>query len=539
MNKQSVQLRALLLVVLSVVAILLLVPSFVTDLPQFWKSYLPTQRLHLGLDLQGGTHLIMNVETDKAIAHALERQADRLNDTFKTKAIAGATARVENGKLDVSYPTDAATQVKDLLDESFSELKVEQSSAREGKTIAVLDYSLQQKAAMKELALEQSLETIRNRIDQFGVSEPIIQREGDDGILVQLPGIQDPERAKELIGRTAVLELKLLPSTGSAEEYNGTGKALPDNLEILDGIETHTDPTTGRTTRDKKKYLVEKKTHLTGDTIVNAQPRPGRSGIDSPYVEWELNAEGAEQFEKVTAANVGRRLAIVLDNTVYSAPVIKDRIGGGRAVIEGDFTLNEARDLAIVLRAGALPAPVTMAEERTVGPSLGQDSINDGVLSFIVGGGAVLIFMILYYRGAGVVADVAVVMNIVLLLAALSLFQATLTLPGIAGIVLTLGMAVDANVLINERIREELRLGKAARAAIEAGYERALPSILDSNVTTFLSGVILFQFGSGPVKGFAVTLCVGIITTVFTAVLGTRVYYDYRIASRQLQTVSV
>ena len=277
---------------------------------------------------------------------------------------------------------------------------------------------------------------------------------------------------------------------------------------------------------------------MTGDVVSDARVRPS-SDLEGPYVELVLNDSGARLFEKITSDNVGRQLAIILDNTVYSAPVIREKIGGGRASITGNFDIKEARDLAIVLRAGALPAPVTIAEERTVGPSLGKDSIRQGILSFMVGGALIVVFMILYYKFAGVLADLAVILNVLLLMAALAAFEATLTLPGIAGIVLTVGMAVDANVLINERMREELRLGKNARAAIEAGYERALPAILDSNITTFLSGLILFQFGSGPVKGFAVTLCIGIITTVFTAVFCTRVVYDYLLANRRLTTLSV
>jgi preprotein translocase subunit SecD len=256
-------------------------------------------------------------------------------------------------------------------------------------------------------------------------------------------------------------------------------------------------------------------------------------------VELILNASGARLFEQITAANVRRRLAIVLDNRVYSAPVVQERIAGGRASITGSFDIKEARDLAIILRAGALPAPVEIVEERTVGPSLGQDSIRQGINSFIVGGALVIVFMIAYYKGAGLLAVVALLFNLLFLIAILAGFQAVLTLPGIAGIVLTIGMAVDANVLINERIREELRAGRAPRSAVEAGYQHALPAILDSNVTTFLSGVILFQFGTGPIKGFAVTLCVGILTTVITAVYLTRIYYDYRANSRKLARVSV
>jgi len=266
--------------------------------------------------------------------------------------------------------------------------------------------------------------------------------------------------------------------------------------------------------------------------------RPSQQ-LEGPYVEVILSSSGARLFERITGENVKRRLAIILDNKVYSAPVIQDRIGGGRASITGSFDMKEARDLALVLRAGALPAPVEIVEERTVGPSLGRDSIRQGITSFIVGGALVILFMIAYYKGAGLVANVALVFNVLYLIAVLAGFQAVLTLPGIAGIVLTVGMAVDANVLINERIREEVRAGKSPRAAVDAGYDRALPAILDSNITTFLSGVILFQFGTGPIKGFAVTLCVGILTTVLTAVYLTRVYYDYRIAARKLARISI
>jgi preprotein translocase subunit SecD len=289
---------------------------------------------------------------------------------------------------------------------------------------------------------------------------------------------------------------------------------------------------------EKIAYVLEARTLMTGEYITDARVRPSQQ-LAGPYVELILNTTGARLFEQITAANVKRRLAIVLDNKVYSAPVIQERIGGGRASITGSFDIKEARDLSIILRAGALPAPVEIVEERTVGPSLGQDSINQGVLSFIVGGALVIVFMIAYYKGAGLLANVAVIFNILYMMAVLAGFQAVLTLPGIAGVVLTIGMAVDANVLINERIREELRAGRAVRSAIEAGYQNALPAILDSNVTTFLSGMILFQFGTGPIKGFAVTLCIGILTTVITAVYLTRIYYDYRLGARNLERISI
>jgi preprotein translocase subunit SecD len=277
---------------------------------------------------------------------------------------------------------------------------------------------------------------------------------------------------------------------------------------------------------------------MTGEYIQDARVRPAQQ-LQGASVELILNGAGARLFEQITAANVKRRLAIVLDNRVYSAPVIQERIGGGRASITGNFDLKEARDLSIVLRAGALPAPVEILEERTVGPSLGNDSIREGVISFVVGSSLVIIFMILYYRGAGAIADLALVFHILFLLAILAALKAVLTLPGIAGIVLIAGMAVDANVLINERIREELRAGRAPRSAIEAGFQHAMPAIIDTNVTTFLSGVILFQFGTGPIKGFAVTLCIGILTTVVTAVYMTRIYYDYRAMTGKLKRISI
>lgn len=532
MSQENLRLRIVTLAIAVIGGVLLLVPTFVSDLPQFWKDYLPTRHVNLGLDLQGGTHLILSVGVDKALENNAERNAEYLRRAFEEEKISGAAVTRDGQAIEIRGGDNEA--IVAVLEERFSALSVNRMS--DGLRLTLLP---QEEDALRALTVDQAIETIRNRIDYLGVTEPIIQREGTEGILIQLPGIQDPERAKDLIGRTAVLELKLLPDNASPEEYGEGKQPLPEGWEILTGVEVKLDQTTRRLNRTEIKYVVEKKVLLTGDTIVNAQPRPGQTALDTPFVEFELNAQGAEQFEKLTEANVGRRMAIVLDNTVYSAPVIRDRIPGGRAIIQGDFTIEEARDLAIVLRAGALPAPVDIAEERTVGPSLGQDSIDQGVRSFIVGGLLVFSFMLVYYRFAGVLADLAVVLNVILLLAILAVFQATLTLPGIAGIVLTVGMAVDANVLVNERIREELRLGKTPRAAIEAGYERALPSILDSNITTFLAGLIMFQFGSGPVKGFAVTLCVGIATTVFTAVVATRTVYDFMQRGRRLESLSI
>jgi preprotein translocase subunit SecD len=534
-RNRSLLYRILLIVGLNVVAAVYLIPTFVTDLPQFWKDYLPSQRIHLGLDLQGGTHLVMTVDVQKALENSLDHMIEELKREGKDAKVNIQSAERKDTSLQVTVNNAERDQFTDLVKDRFPNLQIANSSTENGAASMQLIFTKREEQHLRESALDQSLETIRNRIDQFGVSEPIVQREGSQDILIQLPGIQDPERAKELIGRTAVLEFKLLADIPNTEEYISGAKPLPPGTEIISGAET--DRTGGRV-GPPPKYLVEARTLMTGDTISDARVRPPTQTA-GPYVSLELNSRGARQFEDITGANVGRRLAIILDNRVYSAPVIKDRIPGGHAMIEGNFDIKEARDLAIVLRAGALPAPVHMAEERTVGPSLGKDSIHQGIMSFIVGGSLVVLFMLVYYKFAGVLADSALILNVVYLMAALAAFQATLTLPGIAGIVLTLGMAVDANVLINERIREELRLGKTPRAAIDAGYERALPAILDSNITTIISGLILFQFGSGPVKGFAVTLCIGIVSSVFTAVVGTRVVYDYLLAARRLQTVSI
>jgi len=371
-------------------------------------------------------------------------------------------------------------------------------------------------ARLRDDAVRQGVETIRNRVDQFGVAEPTITRQGDDRILIQLPGVQDPERAKALIGKTALLEFKLVDERADAEA--AVQGRVPEGDEVL--YQRRVD----KQTKAERKipYVVNKRTLLTGGELTRAEVNADPNSPGNWQVAIEFTATGARIFGDITEQNVGRHLAIVLDGVLQSAPRINERIPGGRAVITGQFSVDEARDLAIVLRAGALPAPVTVLEERTVGPSLGRDSIRNGILSFVVGSGLVIAFMLVYYRGGGLIADAALLLNVLFLVGAFAAFGFTLSLPGIAGVVLTIGMAVDANVLILERIREELRLGKTPRAAIDAGYERAWYAIRDSNLTTFLSGLILFQFGSGPVRGFALTLLIGVVTSVFTAVVITQ-----------------
>ena len=382
------------------------------------------------------------------------------------------------------------------------------------------------------MAVEQALETIRNRIDQFGVSEPDIRIQGERRILVQLPGIKDTKRAKGLIGKTALLEFKLLDEDHDVQAaLNGN---VPATSEIL--YEVKEDPATHHVR--KIPFLVKKRTALTGAYLTDAKVQID-SQYNEPYVSITFDKKGARLFARITGENVKKRLAIVLDDNVYSAPVIQEKIEGGEARITGNFTTDEARDLAIVLRAGALPAPVKILEERTVGPSLGTDSIRMGLLSMIVGGLLVILFMAIYYKGSGLVADLALVLNILLIAGGLAGFGATLTLPGIAGIILTIGMAVDANVLIFERIREEMRLGKTPRAAVDAGYDRATLTILDANVTTLIAALVLFQFGTGAVKGFAVTLSLGVVASMFTALIATRVIFDYFLINRKIRTISI
>lgn len=365
-------------------------------------------------------------------------------------------------------------------------------------------------------APQRAVEVIRNRIDQFGVMEPVIQLQGNNRLLIQLPGITDRKRAKEIIGRTAHLEFRLV-----GDDPELLKKAVAG--ETVEGYELKYIET-----RDEKEepLLIETKVELTGDMLVDATTEFSQQGFGQPYVSIELNNDGAEIFSDVTGNNLRRRLAIVLDGEVSSAPVIKEKIPSGRAQISGNFSVQEAKDLALILRAGALPAPVKIIEERSVGPALGKDSVEKGIKAILIGGICVLAFMAAYYLFAGIIADLALVLNILLITGALSYFGGTLTLPGIAGLVLTIGMAVDANVLIFERIREESRLGKPLRAAIHAGYDKAFWTILDANVTTLITALILFQFGTGPVRGFATTLSIGIIASMFTALVVTRLILD-------------
>jgi preprotein translocase subunit SecD len=397
--------------------------------------------------------------------------------------------------------------------------------------------------SIRELAVQQALQTIRNRVDEFGVSEPTIARQGldSDRIVVQLPGVDDPERVKRLIKNTAFLEFRLVdfPPSGTEgvdtreavlQHYNG---ALPDTLEILPGdVRDRQGRSIGQ-----RFYGVEKRRVITGRDLKNA--RPGMGQFNEPVVHFSLSAEGAQLFGKATGENVGRGLAIILDGKVVSAPRINSRITDS-GVIEGRFTQKEVEDLSAVLRSGALPAGITYLEERTVGPSLGADSIRDGLRAGGVGAALVVLAMLIVYRGAGVNAVLALVVNLLLIFGALAWLGSTLTLPGIAGIVLTIGMAVDANVLVFERIKEELRAGRTVRSAIDAGFKHALTAIIDAHVAALIAALFLFQFGTGPVRGFAVTLSIGIIGTVFTAVVVSHWLFDVEHARKdRVDTISI
>jgi preprotein translocase subunit SecD len=462
-------------------------------------------------------HLVLEVDAEKAVENAVERRVAEIVRAMEREGI--SVEKLE--RRGTSQILIEAAQEKTLSQvERILEGYPEFAQSREGATRLLLTLQGREMAAIQERAVAQNVQKIRNRIDEFGVREPLIQQEGDRRIIVQLPGIKDPERAIALIGKTALLEFKLVDDQHSVEEALG-GK-VPEGSEILD--EKVLDPQ-GRVLR-RIPFLLEKKTLLTGDVITSAEVRID-SRNNEPYVGLAFDRAGTRIFDEITRKNVGRRLAIILDGNVYSAPRINEPIPGGQAQITGRFTLEEARDLAIVLRAGALPAPVAVIANLTVGPSLGQDSIKAGVRASIVAGILVVLLMAFYYRLAGVIADVALLLNLLMMLGVLAGIQATLTLPGIAGIALTIGMAVDSNVLIFERVREELRLGKTVRSAIDGGFTKAWVTILDSHVTTLITALALFLFGSGPVRGFAVTLALGVLINLFTATVGTKVVFDW------------
>jgi len=558
----SMKLKLGLLFFLILLAIVTIVPSFYASTPSWWKKYMAPEGLRLGLDLQGGMHLVLKVNLDRAQENTLVLAANDLKDTLAEESISAVQTNSSDKKTIVfTLPNASAVEkVQEIITDGYEDELDISIDAKDGSfPRIILKLSEEKIDYIDSNAVNQSLEIIRNRIDQFGVAEPVIIRQGDDEIVIQLPGVKDPERALKLLGDTAQLEFKLVAETEginidqliaqATEQGQWSGKwaeraevealnrllanSLPDNTSIY--FEKLIDKQTG--IEQSRPILLENKVLMTGDMVKNAQVRIG-GNFNEPYVSIDMTSRGGKTFATLTENHVGRRMAIVLDGVVKSAPVIREKILGGSAQISGSFTHEEASDLAIVLRVGALPAPVDVIQNMTVGSSLGQDSINKGLTSGIFGALMVLGFMIIYYRLSGVIANFALALNILFLFSGLAILNATLTLPGIAGIVLSIGMAVDANVLIFERMREEYGIGKSVRSSVDGGFGKALWTIVDSQVTTLITAMALFLFGTGPIKGFAVTLSLGIIFNLFTALCCSRMIFDALTARQAIKKLS-
>jgi len=496
------------------------------------------QRIHLGLDLKGGTHLILQVQVNDAVNAESERAIERLKDDLRkrkinyTDIVQPDPANNPDKILIKGVPPESTSDLRSLVSDRLPEYDLA-SGAENSWTLSMKAQTL---ADLKNRAVTQAIETIRNRVDKLGVSEPVIQEHGlgQYQILVQLPGVDDPARVKEIMQSTAMLEIRQAMGRGqSHEEYpdeqsalaahNGT---LPPNTMLLHG------KSQGGNASEDAVYIISRSSAIAGHDLREA--RVGRStDTNRPEVSFYLTAEGGRRFSAFTREHVGDYLAVVLDNRVMEVAVIKSEIGDS-GVISGSFTEQQAADLALILNSGALPASIKYLEERTVGPSLGTDSIRAGVRAAIIGMFAVLVFMLIYYRGAGINADLALILNLIILLGFMGYFGATLTLPGIAGVILTVGMGVDSNVLIFERIREELRSGKTPPSAVEQGFGHAWITIVDTHVTTIVSAAILFLFGTGPVKGFAVTLTFGLLANLFTAVFVSRMIFDWILSRKQV-----
>ena len=541
--------RLIVLALVVVLSVIFFIPSyqpFYQALPAWLKAVMPNKGITLGLDLQGGIHLVMEVDEDRAVEIAVDRSVVSLQDLLVDKKIpVESVTRTGPTQVTIQFQNaELKAQIQKMIEDYPTFLETESAGSANMLVWELRELEIKR---IKDSAINQALETIRNRIDQFGVAEPMVQRQGLKQIVVQLPGVKEPKRAKDLIKETALLEFKLLdednqvkldlpariPKEKEAEVLRQAEAKLPVGDQIL--FERAVDKDTGREYRIP--YLVKKRVMLTGDVLSDARVSIGQ--FNDPYVSITFDAKGGREFDRITGDNVRKRMAVVLDNTIYSAPMIQERITGGRAQITGTFSMQEASDLAIVLRAGALPAPLKIIQDLTVGPSLGTDSIDKGVQATLFAGALVVLFMMVYYRTSGVIADFALALNLLCLMGALSALNATLTLPGIAGIGLTIGMGVDSNVLIFERIREELRGGKAVRLAVDGGYAKALLTIVDSHVTTLITGVALFLFGTGPIKGFAVTLCLGIGINLFTALVGTKVIFDLMNQRHKVEQLSI
>ncbi len=503
--------KALAIILTALVVCLCAVPNFFPEATvKTWPKW-AQRHLVLGLDLQGGSHILLEVDSNSVKKDKLDQVRDDVRRMLRDAKIGYTGLAVRNDSVEVRVKdTDlqnALTKLRELsqplggLLGSSGQRSLEVSDAGGGLIrLTVPPAAITERVRQ---SVEQSIQIVERRVNELGTVEPLIQRQGTDRILVQVPGLQDPTRLKELLGKTAKLDFRMVDLTVPADQAL-QGRVPPDSEVLMSS------------TSPKTPYVIKKQVLVSGADLTDAQP-----GFDQrtgePIVSFRFNTSGSRKFAQATSENVGQPFAIVLDNEVISAPVIREPITAGSGQISGSFTVQAANDLAILLRAGALPAPLTIIEERTVGPGLGQDSIEKGELAAYVGSIMVIVFMLVTYRLFGVFANVAVAINVAMIFGVLSLLNATLTLPGIAGIVLTVGIAVDSNVLIYERIREELRGGRNAISAIDAGFKRALSTILDSNITTFIAAAVLFYIGTGPVRGFAVTLGIGIITTVFTA----------------------
>ncbi len=515
-----------------------------------WMSDIGALPMYLGLDLRGGVHFLLQVDMDSAIQRQIQNSVDGIRSALREERIRyRRIVANEDGTIlaDIRNP-EQREEAAEILEQDFQEFEIENAATDEGALLISLHS--ERIDEIREAALEQNRVALRNRVDQLGVAEPIVQQQGSDRIIVQLPGVQDTARAKEILGRAATLEMRMVDEQNNAAALEA-GQSPPGSRLYR--------------FRDGRRILLEKRVIYSGDNIIDAAASLDQNG--GPIVSITLDSTAATINSRITGENIGNRMAVVyqeivsrtrtdddgnpvLDDQglpervtdrieeVLTAPVIRAQLGK-RYQIEGIGSINEARDLALMLRAGALAAPVEIIEERTVGPSLGQANIDQGMLSIIVGLTLVMIFMIMYYRIFGVVALIALSLNLVLIVSVLSLLQATLTLPGVAGIVLTVGMAVDANVLIFERIREEIRNGNTPQASIHLGYDRALSTIVDANITTLIAALVLFNFGTGPIKGFAVTLSIGILTSMFTAILLSRVIVNGIYGGRIVKRLSI
>lgn len=539
--RKGIYIRIVFILATLILAFIFFLPNtpLFSYMPDWWKKNLPNKGIVLGLDLRGGSHLIFEVDLKRAREITVERISMHLQSLLEKKG-QKPTIKVQEEKILIQPVND---EVKKLIRENYPDLSI---SDQDANIVFQLPNSAFKR--VETTSVEQAIEVIRNRIDQLGVAEPAIHKQGENEIVVQLPGVKDPKKALEIIGKTAQLEFKLLdeettlwrelPSLikiGEEEVFLNQWKAkLPEGDEIV--FQKIVNKETGEVY--KRPYIVKKHVLLTGDLLAEAHVSIDQR-FNEPYVSLRFNDTGAKIFEEITGKYVKRRLAIILDSNLYSAPVIQEKIEGGNAQISGNFTLEEAKDLAIVLRAGALPAPVKLIQNVTVGPTLGRDSIEAGKMAVIIASILVALFMIIYYRLSGVIADFALILNIFLLIGALAALNATLTLPGIAGIALAIGMAVDSNVLMFERIREELRIGKTPKAAIETGYKKAFWTIFDSHVTTLITAAVLFHFGSGPIKGFAVTLSLGVAINLFTALIGTKTIFDFIYIGKERKSISI